>query len=142
MVVAEWLMSDRSPRPIHGRRWRAFPHARCLAAFDGAVAASGYGLFHELVASGVPTLFVPNEHPEADNQLARARWAEEGASGLSTRSRASACCRRGSTRLLQPSRQEAMRASLALATAATGQRRQPRSWPRWPEGPRRGPAGA
>ena len=121
VVVAEWLMSDRPlAAPASGRRWRAFPHARCLAAFDGAVAASGYGLFHELVASGVPTLFVPNEHPEADNQLARARWAESEGLGLCLREAELGLLPERLTRLLQPSRQEAMRASLALADRRNG----------------------
>jgi hypothetical protein len=88
-VVAEWLMSDRSPMLDPScRRWQTFPHARWLAAFDGAAAAAGYGLFHELVAAGVPTRFLPNEHPEADNQLARVCHAEERGFGLCLRQRA------------------------------------------------------
>ena len=36
-----------------------FPMSRYFAAFDIAVAAAGYNAFHELIAFGVPTLFVP-----------------------------------------------------------------------------------
>lgn len=53
-----------------------FPMSRYFAAFDFAVAASGYNAFHELVAFGVPSLFVPMPR-HTDDQPARARWAAE-----------------------------------------------------------------
>lgn len=51
-----------------------FPMSRYFRAFDLAVAAAGYNAFHELVAFGVPTLFVPMPR-RTDDQAARARWA-------------------------------------------------------------------
>lgn len=51
-----------------------FPMSRYLRAFDVAVSASGYNGFHELIAFGVPTLFVPMAR-NTDDQFARARWA-------------------------------------------------------------------
>ena len=51
-----------------------FPMSRYFHAFDLAVAASGYNAFHELIAFGVPTLFVPMPR-NTDDQAARARWA-------------------------------------------------------------------
>ena len=51
-----------------------FPMSRYFNAFDLAVAASGYNAFHELIAFGVPTLFVPMPR-DTDDQAARARWA-------------------------------------------------------------------
>ena len=56
-----------------------FPMSRYFHAFDLAVAAAGYNAFHELVAFGVPTLFVPMPR-RTDDQPARARWA--AAAGL------------------------------------------------------------
>ena len=53
-----------------------FPMSRYFHAFDLAVAASGYNAFHELVAFGVPTLFVPMPR-NTDDQFARASWAAE-----------------------------------------------------------------
>ncbi len=53
-----------------------FPMSRYFHAFDLAVAAAGYNAFHELVAFGVPTLFVPMPR-NTDDQAARARWAAE-----------------------------------------------------------------
>lgn len=56
-----------------------FPMSKYFAAFDFAVAACGYNAFHELIAFGVPSLFVPMPR-NTDDQFARARWAaEEGA---------------------------------------------------------------
>jgi hypothetical protein len=52
-----------------------FPMSRYFSAFDLAIAASGYNAFHELIAFGVPTLFVPMPR-DTDDQAARARWAD------------------------------------------------------------------
>ena len=52
-----------------------YPMSRYFAAFDGAVAAAGYNAFHELIALGVPALFVPMPR-DTDDQPARARCAE------------------------------------------------------------------
>lgn len=56
---------------------RVHPLARYLNAFDAAVSAAGYNSFHELLAAGIPTIFVPNEATALDDQLARARFADE-----------------------------------------------------------------
>ena len=58
-----------------------YPMSRYYAAFDGAVAAAGYNVFHELIRFGVPTLFVPMRR-ETDDQPARARYAAEAGVGL------------------------------------------------------------
>jgi len=51
-----------------------FPMSRYLRAFDLSVSAAGYNGFHELIAFGVPTLFVPMMR-NTDDQFSRARWA-------------------------------------------------------------------
>jgi hypothetical protein len=51
-----------------------YPMSRYFAAFDASVAAAGYNAFHELIAFGVPTLFVPMPR-NTDDQAARAGWA-------------------------------------------------------------------
>ncbi len=58
-----------------------FPMSRYFAAFDLAVAAAGYNAFHELIALGVPTLFVPMSR-NTDDQGARARWAADAGVAL------------------------------------------------------------
>lgn len=52
-----------------------FPYAKFLAAFDFSIAAAGYNTFHENLSAGLPTIFVPNEHPEQDEQVRRALFA-------------------------------------------------------------------
>ena len=58
-----------------------FPMSRYFHAFDMAVAAAGYNAFHELIALGVPSLFVPMAR-NTDDQPARARWAASSGVGL------------------------------------------------------------
>lgn len=63
---------------------RHFPLPEHFAAFDVAIAASGYNSFHESLRLGLPTLFVPNDHTNLDDQVARARHAHEQGWALST----------------------------------------------------------
>jgi UDP:flavonoid glycosyltransferase YjiC (YdhE family) len=60
---------------------RRFPISRWFAAFDLAVLAAGYNSFHEALASGLPTLFVPNLATRTDDQDARSRWAVDRGMG-------------------------------------------------------------
>lgn len=72
------------PDPEHPRH-RAitlFPCFPLSRAFDAAVLAAGYNAFHEAIAGGIPTLFVPNEGPEMDMQVNRAIWADLAGCGL------------------------------------------------------------
>jgi UDP:flavonoid glycosyltransferase YjiC (YdhE family) len=61
-----------------------YPMSRYFAAIDASVAAAGYNAFHELIALGVPSLFVPMPR-RTDDQPARARWAEAEGFGLGAR---------------------------------------------------------
>ncbi|MFX0539026.1 glycosyltransferase [Ornithinimicrobium sp. Y1847] len=56
---------------------RHFPLSEHFAAFDLAIAASGYNSFHEALRLGVPTVFVPNRHTSLDDQAGRAEHAAE-----------------------------------------------------------------
>jgi hypothetical protein len=60
-----------------------YPMSRYFAAFDAAIAAAGYNAYHELIALGVPSLFVPMSRI-TDDQPARARYAESAGLGLAT----------------------------------------------------------
>jgi UDP:flavonoid glycosyltransferase YjiC (YdhE family) len=86
LAVSEWLISDRAAEiPAHVVHLRSFPLSRCYNAFDGAITAVGYNSFHELIAYGLPAIFVPNEHPSMDDQLMRALFAERRGFGLCVR---------------------------------------------------------
>jgi UDP:flavonoid glycosyltransferase YjiC (YdhE family) len=81
-------ISLETPKLPEGvRTLRLFPASLYLRAFDFAVSASGYNSYHELLLSGTPALFVPNEHPQTDDQLARAEHAERMGFGLVQRTR-------------------------------------------------------
>lgn len=86
VVVADWPMAEaRLELPVDARRIEVFPLARYLRAFDLVISAAGYNAFHEVLLAGVPAIFVPNEHPQQDDQLSRARFAESQGLGLAVR---------------------------------------------------------
>lgn len=62
--------------PAGVRVLRLFPASAYLHAFEFVISAVGYNSYHELLLSGTPALFVPNEHPMMDDQRARAEHAE------------------------------------------------------------------
>jgi UDP:flavonoid glycosyltransferase YjiC (YdhE family) len=76
VTVAESIISGTLadlPDGVH--RARVYPLARYSRAFDFAVAAPGYNLFHEALAYRLPTLFVPKRDVTRDDQEGRAVWA-------------------------------------------------------------------
>lgn len=77
VAVGEWLISEKNMDLPEGVvRLPGYPFARYFNAFDLAISAVGYNSFHELIYAGVPTILVPNEAMEQDNQLARALYAD------------------------------------------------------------------
>ena len=87
-----------------------YPVARYLKAFDFAVSACGYNSFHELLLAAVPTVFVPNENPMMDEQLARARYAENHGMGICLRTSDIYGARPSIDRMLDPSQRKRMSA--------------------------------
>ena len=83
IVIADWVIAEH---PLE--TWpsvtmlRNFPNSHYLRAFDFVVSAAGYNTFHELIGYGLPTIFVPNEKVETDDQLGRSRFADEHGLGL------------------------------------------------------------
>jgi UDP:flavonoid glycosyltransferase YjiC (YdhE family) len=83
IVIADWVIAEH---PLE--TWpsvtmlRNFPNSHYLRAFDFVVSAAGYNTFHELIGYGLPTIFMPNEKVETDDQLGRSRFAEEHGLGL------------------------------------------------------------
>jgi UDP-N-acetylglucosamine:LPS N-acetylglucosamine transferase len=83
IVIAEWSNGAMSlPHWPGHRRLRGFPISRYFAAFDFSVSAAGYNTFHEVIAQGLPTIFVPNRHPSMDGQGARAEFAQDHGAGF------------------------------------------------------------
>ena len=86
--VAEWPIAEEPLELPEGvRSISEFPLSRYLRAFDLVISAVGYNSFHELLLAGVPAIFVPNEHPQQDDQLARARFVEHADLGACVRVR-------------------------------------------------------
>jgi len=64
------------PAGLDIRVQRYFPLADVLAAFDGAIAATGYNSVHELLPAQIPTVFISNIRG-TDDQDARAQWCHD-----------------------------------------------------------------
>jgi UDP:flavonoid glycosyltransferase YjiC (YdhE family) len=96
-----------------------FPMSRYLRAFDLAVAAAGYNSFHELIAFGVPSLFVPMPRL-TDDQAARARWAESAGCGIAVAGPDDPALERQLERLLDPAERERIAAACARRFPANG----------------------
>lgn len=62
-----------------------FPSVRFAMAYDLLICGAGYNSFHESFWLGIPTVFVPNEAPDMDDQLLRARFAETTGFSLTLR---------------------------------------------------------
>jgi hypothetical protein len=121
IVVAEWLMSEQPPKlPPGVMRVRRFPLSRFFRAFDAAVSAVGYNSYHELIFAGLPTLFVPNENPSQDDQLARARYADRHGLGYCVRAREIYRLKPALDRLMDPAEQALVRERCAALDARNG----------------------
>lgn len=71
------------PAPAAGTRQIArYPLFPVMQAFDFMVSTCGYNAFHEVLLSGLPAIFVPNEAAEMDLQLQRARFGETAGANL------------------------------------------------------------
>jgi UDP-N-acetylglucosamine:LPS N-acetylglucosamine transferase len=83
IAVVEWLVgTERLKLWPRVRLIRGFPVSRYLNAFDFTVSAASYNAFNETISSGLPAVFVPNEHASMDDQSARAAFAEINGAGF------------------------------------------------------------
>lgn len=99
IVVVDWKIAPTAldgNMPPNLSRISTFPVARYLKAFDATVSVVGYNSFHETTAAALPAIYIPNENPAQDNQLARAAFA----------------ARRGAARLVRHNQPEQLIAAL------------------------------
>lgn len=77
VALAEWSTGAALPQLWpRAKMLRGHPFAQYYRAFDFTISAAGYNTFHEIIAYGVPTIFIANTHPSMDDQRGRARYAE------------------------------------------------------------------
>lgn len=121
VAAAQWLIAERELElPDHVLRLSHYPLSRYLKAFDFVISAVGYNSFHEVISAGLPAIFVPNEHPQQDNQLGRARYAQRHGLGFCVRTREvyrlAACV----DALLDPAERERIRKACAAVRFENG----------------------
>lgn len=82
-VIAEW---ENGAAPLS--LWpgtkvvSGLPLSQYFNAFDFTVSAAGYNTFHEVLAFGLPAIFIGNRHEAIDDQVARAQFAQEAGAAL------------------------------------------------------------
>ncbi|AEV88177.1 glycosyl transferase [Actinoplanes sp. SE50] len=83
VLLAESMIATEPMPPVPGATVvKVYPISRYLRGLDLVVSASGYNSFHELLAFGVPAVFVPNRETSLDDQVARARFAASSGAAL------------------------------------------------------------
>jgi SAM-dependent methyltransferase len=78
VVLAESPAAERgyaSRNRVHVLR--QYPNSLYFNGFDLAVTAAGYNTFHELMHFGLPAVLIPNQETLTDDQVERARVAEQ-----------------------------------------------------------------
>lgn len=86
IVLVEWENSSvEFPNWPSVNILRGFPVSRYFNAFDFSISAAGYNTFHEVMAFGLPSIFIANRHPSMDNQGARAEFAQQHSAGFDLR---------------------------------------------------------
>lgn len=110
IAYAPGAFGVREGLPAECRVLDAYPLARYLRAFDGAVATAGYNTFNELMHFGIPTAFVPMDR-QLDDQGTRALSAELVGAAVLARART----RDGLTAAIARMRSRAARRRVALA---------------------------
>lgn len=121
IAVGEWLISDRSiDLPEGVTRMPGYPFAKYFKAFDMAISAVGYNSFHELLFAGVPTIFVPNEAMEQDNQLARALYADRQGLAVCVRTKEIYRLTAAIDRFFQPEERERIKSRLMALDPTNG----------------------
>ena len=123
--VVRWLISSADHALTVGprdrvRSLRGFPLCRYAAAFDFAISAAGYNSTHELLAAGLPAIFVPNENPIMDEQEARALHAERLGAAYLARAGDPARLLWAIDAMRDPGRRAAMRRRMAALPSPTG----------------------
>lgn len=75
--LASALSKNTAPRDgTRHRQLSLYPAYAYSQAWDAAIVRASYNVFHENIAACIPTLFVPDETPDMDRQIERARWAQ------------------------------------------------------------------
>lgn len=97
-----------------------YPIAEYANAFDLTVSAAGYNSFHEWISAGVPTLWMPNTSTQTDDQVARARYAEQTGVGICLEDPDREAIFRAVERLAVPEAIEQMRRRLEERTSDNG----------------------
>ncbi|MEV6298630.1 glycosyltransferase [Actinoplanes sp. NPDC051861] len=83
VVLAESAIATEPMPEVPGTHLvKLYPISRYLRGLDLVISASGYNSFHELLAFGVPTVFVPNRETSLDDQVSRARFAAAAGAAL------------------------------------------------------------
>jgi predicted glycosyltransferase len=123
IVLADWkiAMTPHPPDlPENVKSFSIFPIARYLNAFDATVSAVGYNSFHEATDAALPAIYIPNENPSQDDQLARAQFAARRGFAFVARHDQPEALLASLDAILDPDRRARMRAAAERVSTPNG----------------------
>jgi UDP:flavonoid glycosyltransferase YjiC (YdhE family) len=86
LAIAQWANSAAPLNLWPGVKiLNGAPLSLYYRAFDFSISAAGYNSFHELIGFGLPSLLVPNDAPDMDDQAARSAFAQDTGAAIELR---------------------------------------------------------
>jgi hypothetical protein len=120
-VVGESILGDRiSYNSRNVRVLRDYPNSMYFQDFDFAIMAAGYNSYHEAIQSSLPTICYPNLKTGMDDQLSRARVAEEVGGMIVVKDRTKPSIESAVNRIADHSVREKMKSNLSLLKRPNG----------------------
>ena len=119
-VAESVIVGSQLDLPDDVHRARVYPLSRYARAFDLAVAAPGYNLFHEAMAYALPTLLLPKPDSGRDDQAGRAAWAQSAGLAVTADAEDAASRTAGLERILDADLRADLRTAMSALPPAVG----------------------
>ena len=120
-VVGESILGERiSYNSRNVRVLRDYPNSMFFHDFDFAIMAAGYNSYHEAIQSSLPTICYPNLKTGMDDQLSRARVAQEAGGMIVVKNRTKSSIQSAVNRIVDSSVREKMRTNIGLLKRPNG----------------------
>jgi len=121
IAIGESMLGSRIGSE-HGRVrvLRDYPNSRYFQDFDFAIMAGGYNSFHEAIEAKLPTICFPNMNTGRDDQLSRAKVAEDAGCMVVIKDRSKSMIQAAVDRIVEVEVREMMRSNFQILHRENG----------------------